>query len=328
MPPGIGHAPGMETDVHGDGDWLRRASKRRRYLVGVSGGADSVALLHLLSRAGFSKLVICHLNHRLRGREATADERFVGRLAARMDYPFEVRRVAVAELAKKSGESVETAARRARHEFFADCARRRRCPRLLLAHHADDQAETVLWNLLRGSRGARGMESSRRLMMAGRGIEVGRPLLGWRREALRAWLRAEGLSWREDASNATPCAIRNRLRHEVLPRLEEIGGRDAAAALARAAESTRELREIEDWAVTRAAAVDPRGRLHLPRLRSLPEALRRACVFRFLSDAGVADLDRATLDRALAMLDPDVGAGLSLPGGKSLRRRQGRMWVE
>src|SRR5690606_25021228 len=115
------------------------------------------ALLHLLHRAGFSKVIVCHLDHRLRGRASTADARFVADLAAKLGMESEMGVAGVGKLARQTGESLETAGRRARHAFFAACARKWRCPRLLLAHHADDQAETVLWNLLRGSRGATGM---------------------------------------------------------------------------------------------------------------------------------------------------------------------------
>lgn len=308
--------------------WFHHASKRRRYLIGVSGGADSVALLHLLHREGFRQLVVCHLNHRLRGKVALADEHFVQRLAKRLGYPAEIQRTPVATLAEKSGRSIETEARHARHAFFAACSRQWHCPRLLLAHHADDQAETILWNLLRGSRGLRGMPCRRTLQMDQRSIEVIRPLLDWRKASLQSWLQSHRLHWREDESNQTPCAIRNRLRHEVIPLLESLSGRDLPQALAKAHESSRELREIEQWAVEHAAVMDPQGRLHLPRLKSLPAALQRACLHQFLRDHHVPDLDRDTLDRALAMLDPTTGARLTLPGGNWLRRRQGRLWIE
>ncbi len=308
--------------------WLASASKRRRYLVGVSGGADSVALLHGLVRAGFRNLVVCHLDHRLRGREGANDARFVGALAKRLGLAAELGRSEVGKRAVADGRSVETAGRMERHRFFADCGRRWRCPRLLLAHHLDDQAETVLWNLLRGSRGATGMQSEQVLSMAGRRMEVIRPLLGVRREALRSWLEGEGLRWREDASNREGFAVRNRLRHEVLPLLSEIARRDAVETLARAAGSDAGLRDVERWAVGQAAAVDPQGRLHVPRLRELPVAVRRACVFAYLKRAGVEDLGREAVARVLGMLEPGGPPKVALSGGRLARRRQGRILVE
>lgn len=307
-------------------EWFAAASRRRRYLVGVSGGADSVALLHLLDRAGFRDLVVCHLDHRLRGRASEEDARFVRRLAKRLGRPLELGQAEVEEMA--GGSSIETAGRRARHEFLADCGRRWRCRRVLLAHHADDQAETVLWNLLRGSRGGSGMEVAQELVMGGRRMEVIRPLLDWRRADLREWLVARRLRWREDASNAEPVALRNRLRNEALPLLAEIAGRDIVPALGRNADAAAELRSIEAWAVAEAQVLDPQGRVHVPKLRSLPPALQRACVWDFLRRNGVSDLGRAEVLRVMAMIEPGGAPATSLPGGRVIRRRQGRLLLE
>jgi tRNA(Ile)-lysidine synthase len=307
--------------------WFRDAPKRRRYLAGISGGADSVALLHLLQRHGFREIVVCHLDHGLRGRAAAGDARFVEKLAASLGYPCESGKAEVRALMKASGGSMETAAREARHAFFAACARQHRCPRLLLAHHADDQAETILWNLLRGSRSLTGMKERQLLAMAGRPVECLRPLLGTRRGELRAWLAAEKLRWREDASNAEPVAARNRLRNEAIPLLSGIARRDVTGSLLRAEQASAELRAIEGWAVARAAAVDPQGRLHLPRLRTLPEAMQAACLYEFLRSSGVTDLSRDLVARCLGLIDPAAPPAVNLPGGRVLRRRGGRLLI-
>lgn len=325
--PPVGQAGGMAWMVAVP--WFDDAPRRRRWLVGVSGGADSVALLHLLVDAGFRDLVVCHLDHRLRGRASTEDAKFVRRLAERLGQRVEMARADVRALAEASGESVETAARRARHDFFATCAARHRCPRVLLAHHADDQAETLLWNLVRGSHGPKAMKESQRLVTGvGVALEIVRPLLALRRTELRDWLAARNLRWREDATNAEAVAVRNRLRHEVLPLLAEIAGRDVVPALVRGAAAAEEIGEIVDWAVERAAALDPQGRLHLPVLRSLPPALRGAVVADFLKRAGVPRLDRALVERVAGLLDPQAGPAVNLPGGGSIRRRAGRLVLE
>ncbi len=292
--------------------------------MGVSGGADSVALLHLLVAAGFRNLVVCHLDHRLRGRESTADATFVKRLTENLGLPCEMGRADVASLAEKTGTSVETAAREARHAFFRDCAKRHRCPRIVLAHHADDQAETVLWNLLRGARGAKGMREAQLLGP----LEIHRPLLGVRREDLRGWLAARKLRWREDASNAEPVFTRNRLRHEALPLLAEIAGRDVIPQLCRAAEATDELEAIASWAVAHADVLDPQGRLHLPALRNLPPSLQTAVIHDYLRRQEIPDIDRRLIENALRLLDPAAPPAVNLPGGRSLRRRAGRLLVE
>jgi tRNA(Ile)-lysidine synthase len=154
-----------------------------------------------------------------------------------------------------------------------------------------------------------------------------RPLLGTRREELRAWLGAEGLPWREDASNAEPVAARNRLRNEALPLLGEIARRDVAVSLRRAEEGVAQLREIERWAVAQAAAVDPQGRLHLPRLRTLPEAVQAACIYDFLRTSGVTEISRELVGRCLGLMDPAAGPAVNLPGGWVMRRRGGRLLV-
>ena len=307
--------------------WISQVPRRARWLVGVSGGADSVALLHLLQRAGFRNLVVCHLDHQLRGRASTADARFVSRLASQLGVECELGRSDVLAMMEQSGESLETAARRARHGFFADCARKHRCRRVLLAHHADDQAETVLWNLLRGSHGLKGMRTEQEITVDGIKLELIRPLLDIRRTDLVAWLRANRLKWREDASNLEAIAVRNRLRHEAMPLLAEISGRDPVAALVRGARDTAEREEMENDLLRQAKLLDPQGRLHLGALRGLPQLLRRRAIADFLTSHGVADIDRALLDRALALLDPDASPAINLPGGRQLRRRAGRLFV-
>src|SRR5207245_6432360 len=122
-----------------------------RYLIGVSGGRDSVALLHWLINLGYKKLIVCHLNHQLRGRSSDADALFVETLAAKYGVAFEPGAASVRALAKKKKISIETAAREARYSFFAKAAKRHRCHTIFLAHHADDLVETFLLNLIRGA---------------------------------------------------------------------------------------------------------------------------------------------------------------------------------
>ncbi|HEX5790506.1 MAG TPA: tRNA lysidine(34) synthetase TilS, partial [Luteolibacter sp.] len=305
--------------------WLKSASKRQRYLVGVSGGADSVALLHLLVEAGFRDLVVCHLDHGLRGRVSTADARFVEQMAARLNLPCEVAKAEVKALMKERGFSLETAARQARHAWFAACASKRRCKRLFLAHHAEDQAETILWNLLRGSHGLKGMSQEQELRVGAVELQLIRPLLTVHKTELMAYLTERGLDWREDASNAQPIAVRNRLRHEIFPLLAQISGRDAVAAFAQAAADWAEWDALEAALAEQAAATDPQGRLHLPSLRKQPPLIQRALIKDHLLRHGIASLDRSLLERALTLLDPEGPAVINLPGGARLRRRAGRV---
>lgn len=314
--------------IQDDIPWLARASRRALWLVGVSGGADSVALLHLLVDAGFRKLVVCHLDHRLRGRASTGDARFVGSLAEKLGLPCETGRIEVRSRMKERSESMETAARNARHEFFAECAGKYHCSRILLAHHADDQAETVLWNLLRGSHGMKGMREEQGITVGGRRLDLVRPLLGVRHAALVDWLKSRGHSWREDGSNKEPVAVRNRLRHEVFPLLSEISGRDAVEAFIRGAADSFEREEIEGRALDQADVMDPQGRLHIPALKKLPPVLQRCALRKFLVGHDIASIDRALLVRAISLVDTANPAVVNLPGGLRLRRSAGRLWID
>jgi tRNA(Ile)-lysidine synthase len=256
------------------------------------------------------------------------DARFVARLAESLELPCELSDADVKCRMRECGESLETAARHARHEFFGRCALKYRCRRFLLAHHADDQAETVLWNLLRGSHGAKGMREIQTIRTGNQvTLEIQRPLLTIRGGELVLWLESRGIRWREDASNAKPIAVRNRIRHEIIPLLAEIADRDPVAALVRMLDDWRELEEISAWAVGKAAVIDPQGRLHLPEWRKLPPAMRCAVMADFLKSRGVVP-ERAVLERAIGMTDVKQPAAINLTGRRRLRRSSQRLWIE
>src|SRR5436190_3457706 len=186
----------------------------RRYLVGVSGGRDSVALLHRLTELGYGRLIVCHLDHQLRGRASTADAQFVKRLAASLKAEFELERTNVAELARRTRHSIETAGRMARHQFFGRVARRRRCRTIFLGHHANDLVETFLINLFRGSgpSGFGGIRPIARQTVDGLELEVIRPLLSVWRSEIDGYIKARHLDFRDDQTNETFAAVRNRVR--------------------------------------------------------------------------------------------------------------------
>ncbi len=179
-------------------------------VVGISGGADSVALVHALHELGIP-FTVAHLNHRLRGAESDADEQFVCNLG----FPVVSKSIDVKTLAAKSGRSIEMAARQARHDFFAEFEN----SVIALAHHADDQAETFILKLARGagSEGLGGMDYSQQIG----DLQLIRPLLDLPRAAILEWLTEKQLAWREDASNSDEAFLRNRVRHTILPILEK-----------------------------------------------------------------------------------------------------------
>jgi len=305
-----------------------RLKPNQSHLLGISGGRDSVALLHSLLDVGCRKITLCHLNHQLRGLFSADDAAFVRDLAEKHELPFEIGRTNVQRLANEQSLSLETAARQARHTFFAECAKRRKCTRLLLAHHADDNAETILFNLLRGSAGLKGMQFSSELRIERRKLTLLRPLLAVRRSEIDAYLAAHGLPYRDDASNLEPIATRNRLRHEALPLLEHIMDRDVVPALLRAAAHADEQDNALADLLDHLQLIDPQGRLFLPKLRALPTSLQRRALFTYLKANNISDLSNDLLLRCLALLDPDAPAKENLPGNKHLRRRANRLFIE
>ena len=193
----------------------------RRVLVAVSGGSDSVALMHLLLALRETlgiELVVGHLNHALRGDESDADCQFVIDESKRIGLPCETFKQNILDH-RQNGESVEMAARRLRYTFFRGAALRHGCDLVATGHTADDQAETLLMRLFRGAslRGMGGIRAYTEVM----GVTALRPLLSETRGDLRNWLSAAGLVWREDSSNASADYQRNRLRNELIPLIKE-----------------------------------------------------------------------------------------------------------
>ena len=192
-------------------------------MVAVSGGLDSTALLHLLHKLSSRhrwKLTVAHFNHRLRGRSSDADERLVRKAAAAMKLPFVAARANVKEFARKSKLSVEMAARKLRHGFFARAARERNIRIVALAHHADDQVELFFLRVLRGAggEGLAGMKWRSPSPVDSK-IMLVRPLLDATKAELRGFARESEICFREDATNATLDLPRNRVRNELLPLL-------------------------------------------------------------------------------------------------------------
>ena len=192
-------------------------------LVAVSGGVDSIVLLHLLHElAGKHRwqLTVAHFNHRLRGRSSDADERLVRGTAERLKVPVLTEGADVRAFARRENLSLEMAARKLRHDFLARAAAQGRIPSVALAHHADDQLELFFLRLLRGSggEGLAGMKW-RNPSPSDPSIELVHPLLDQPKAVLIEYAADQGIRYREDASNAALDFQRNRIRHELLPLL-------------------------------------------------------------------------------------------------------------
>ncbi|MDQ7041555.1 MAG: tRNA lysidine(34) synthetase TilS [Rhodothermus sp.] len=206
----------------------------QRVVVGVSGGVDSMVLLEVLRRLGY-RPVVAHVNYRLRGADSEADEALVRRFCRQHQLPLRVARIDLKAYTR--GRAIQATARKVRYAFFRRVAHREDIDTVAVAHHRDDQAETLLLNLIRGSglEGLLGMRPRRRLNRQ-ETIWLIRPMLGVHRAEILAWARAEGIPWREDVSNVRLQYRRAWIRHKVLPLLEAHFGTGVSERMAHTAE--------------------------------------------------------------------------------------------
>jgi len=307
-----------------EADTLADLPRARRYLVAVSGGRDSVALLHWLLAQDFRRLIVCHFEHGLRGRAGKGDARFVERLAQKHALPFEAGAADIGALAQERRQSIETTARQERLAFFAQVAKRRRCPTIFLAHHADDQVETFLLNLFRGAAG-RGLGAMRVRAKHG-SLTLVRPLLGVWRAQIDEYIAQHCLKFREDATNQELTARRNLMRHKIIPWLEKQLGRNIRATIWRAATVLAEEEDVLE-ALT-PASLTKRKTLETASLRALPSALQRRVVRRWLMQQAVADVGFEDVEEVRRLLGGGAPAQINLAKGRHARRRAGKIFLE
>ncbi len=305
---------------------LRKFPLTSRYLIGVSGGRDSVALLHRLVETGYRDLIVCHLNHQLRGRSASADARFVENLAKEYGLQFEIGKVNIRALAAKKKLSIETAGRVARYEFFARTAKRKHSRTVFLAHHADDLVETFLINLFRGAgtTGLAGMREISNRRIDNIELTIARPLLGIWRDEIDRYVEANHLKFREDASNRDLTPLRNRIRHSVIPFLEKTLGRNIRASIWRGATITAEEESFFDELL-------PEGltELEAKQLRMMPLTLQRRTLREWLRMHRVPDVNFALVERVRDLVElTNRVAKTNLPGDRHVRRRAGKIFIE
>ena len=288
--------------------------------AGVSGGADSVCLLFVLcalrERLGFT-VKVCHVNHGLRGADADADERYVKELCGQLGVECRIFHENVELIAAKRKQSLEEAGRMVRRAAFEEMCAGDGCTKIATAHHRDDNAETVLMNIARGT-GLRGLCG----IWPARGNWI-RPLLWAGRREIETFLREQGIGWCTDATNEEDVYTRNRIRHRVIPVLEREVNPAAAAHLTDLSGQARELwdlleRETEE-ARGRCVHKDERGRLILDKaaLEAEHPAVRKQLVKCCIAEVigSEKDISSVHVRDVLALSDRQSGRTVTLPGG-------------
>lgn len=305
---------------------LALLSSEEPLLVAVSGGADSVALLHLLVERGYRELTVCHFDHQLRGAASQEDARFVEKLAFHLHLSCELGCEDVQARAKRHALSIETAAREARYEFFASVAFKKNVRTLLLAHHADDQVETCFFNYLRGtgSAGLAGMLPVSRRMIAQTELTLVRPLLSISKQELKKYLEERSLPFCHDASNESLFPTRNRLRHRLFPLLDEIVGSTYRNAILRTATI---LSAEDEYLESLAAPWAASSSLNVETISIQPLALRRRVIHRWLRNHDFCDVGFYEVELIGSLLNKDGPAKVNLPHDRHACRREGKIFL-
>jgi tRNA(Ile)-lysidine synthetase-like protein len=286
-----------------------------KVLVGVSGGVDSVALLHALVASG-RKPVVLHFDHGWRA-DSAQDAALVRELARKLKLKCVPGRM------RRTNAKREAEAREARYAFFARTARKLGVPDLVTAHHADDQVETFLLQLFRGGGGAgHGMRS---LIVREDGLQVYRPWLGIWKSEIVAYARQHKLSWREDATNADTAHRRNLLRRRILPYLHKQLGPHVGKQLWQAAEIQRAESE---WLDELCGNAGEAAELPVVRLQKLPLALQRRIIRGWLRQRGIQDIAFADIEAVRGLIGNREPAKVNLSRGRFARRRAGKLFVE
>jgi len=301
-----------------------------KIVIAFSGGADSMALVDILANLpGYPlQVVIAHLNHCLRGAESEGDELFVRSVAEKYAFPLAISRVDVAAAAAEQGLSLEEAGRNARRSFFLELAEKQSAVAVVLGHHRDDQAETVLMRLFRGAAGS-GLQG---MQPRTAGNIFRRPLLCLNRTEIESYLRKGSLQWREDSSNLDVKFLRNRIRHELLPLLKSYNP-ELAESINRTAQAFAADEELLDAVVEQACSrivstLPDAFRINLEMLRHELPALRKRLYRKVLfvlrgdlkriSSQHLADIDR--------LATGNKGRGqISLPSGVLVIRKYAAM---
>jgi tRNA(Ile)-lysidine synthase len=303
-------------------------------LVAVSGGADSMALLRALVRlktGGSGRLLVGHFHHGLRP-QADADERFVRALCSNLDLPCHVGQGDVGTLARQQGNGLEAAARHSRYEFLQSVAEQQAARYLVTAHTADDQVETILHRIVRGT-GLAGLAGIPRVRRLSHAVSLMRPLLGFRRTEIRDYLSALKQGYRHDDSNLDTRLTRNRIRHELLPLLADQFNPAVDEALLRlgtlAAEAQAVIDQLVDQHYENSVTAPSSDRVLIqsaPLKSAPPYVIREICIRIWQRQGWPQQAMGRSKWKQLAdlILQPDT-AQTVLPGAITAQKKDGQL---
>jgi tRNA(Ile)-lysidine synthase len=327
----------LETKVAGFISSQGLVGPAERILLAVSGGADSTALMHAMSAlkaAEFfgAQLLCCHVNHQLRGADADLDEEFVRGMAAKLNLPITTRRVDVRPFAQRNKLSLETAGRKLRMQALLEVARGTGCKSVATGHQKNDNAETLLQRLLRGT-GFRGLGGIWPVRTFGDGIRFVRPLLCVTRDEVIEYLRARNLKWRVDHTNLDCTYKRNFVRHRLLPALQQDCTASVVERLSELAQSAFKLHGLlcscadRVWAESAKRSGDTVA-LDAGKFSAQHPAVKLELARRSLAaiGSGERNLTQKHYERMLQLAQQNIsGRQIVLPNGFMVRREYGRL---
>ena len=302
-----------------------------KVLIGLSGGADSVCLFLLLldfAKEFSLELVPVHVNHNLRGEEAMADQKFCEELCRQHGLELTVVSVPVAKHAAENGWSLEEAGRNARYHAFAELAEQQQCNKTAVAHHKDDQAETVLFQMFRGSRlkGLAGMEAKNGSLV--------RPLLSVTREEIEEYLKEKKQNFCIDRTNLEEEYTRNKIRHGILPVAKEVcaGAVEHVAELSEyAGEVEKLLERLTEELFDSCARIDADNNvsLEIEALRSAERLLTERVVYKALCVAcgRKKDITAGFVADCMALMEKQTGRQITLPDGVVAEKQFDRLFI-
>ena len=274
-------------------------------LAAVSGGADSVAMLYALCEIEDIVLSVCHINHNLRGEAALQDAEYVKKLCDNLNLPFFYYSVKV----ESDGLSLEEAARKIRYDYLYQCAKECGANKIAMGHNQNDNAETIIMRLCRGTglRGLGGIPPIRDSII--------RPLIETPRKDIEAFLNAKNIPYRTDATNFDRVYSRNRIRHDIIPAMEQINPQ-IVSTLSKSAALFRE----EEKLLLQLTADIIKGGLHIPTMLKMPSALQKRVIRSALTDFGLRDIEQQHISQIESLLLSETGKETHLPRGIIARR--------